>query len=493
MATKQKEVTTFDVQVAEFIRNHKKTGTATDDEINNALVIPFTLDVEGIENLLQRIQDAGISITDNEGNPSARVLSTEEEPELTDEDLIGSTSAKVNDPVRMYLKEIGVVPLLTNEEEKELALAVEAGDVEAKQRLAEANLRLVVSIAKRYVGRGMQFLDLIQEGNMGLMKAVDKFDYSKGFKFSTYATWWIRQAITRAIADQARTIRIPVHMVETINKLVREQRNLLQELGQDPTPEQIAERMDMTPDKVREILKIAQEPVSLETPIGEEDDSHLGDFIEDEVIENPVDYTTRIVLREQLDEVLDTLTDREENVLRLRFGLDDGKMRTLEDVGKVFNVTRERIRQIEAKALRKLRQPSRSKPLRDFIEDQYGGLIMAYTEEQIETIKTKILSALEEVIDPELGIDIVNLGLIYEIRFDGDTGETEIDMTLTTMGCPLADLLTDQIYDAMTEVPEVTNTEVKLVWYPAWTVEKMSRYARIALGIKQNDIKKEIV
>ena len=369
MAKKQKEVTTFDVQVAEFIRNHKKTGTATDEEINNVLVIPFALDVDGIENLLQRIQDAGISITDNEGNPSERVLSTEEEPELSDEDLIGSTSAKVNDPVRMYLKEIGVVPLLTNEEEKELALAVEAGDVEAKQRLAEANLRLVVSIAKRYVGRGMQFLDLIQEGNMGLMKAVDKFDYSKGFKFSTYATWWIRQAITRAIADQARTIRIPVHMVETINKLVREQRNLLQELGQDPTPEQIAERMDMTPDKVREILKIAQEPVSLETPIGEEDDSHLGDFIEDEVIENPVDYTTRIVLREQLDEVLDTLTDREENVLRLRFGLDDGKMRTLEDVGKVFNVPRERIRQIEAKALRKLRQPSRSKPLRDFIED----------------------------------------------------------------------------------------------------------------------------
>ena len=369
MAKKQKEVTTFDVQVAEFIRNHKKTGTATDEEINNVLVIPFALDVDGIENLLQRIQDAGISITDNEGNPSERVLSTEEEQELSDEDLIGSTSAKVNDPVRMYLKEIGVVPLLTNEEEKELALAVEAGDVEAKQRLAEANLRLVVSIAKRYVGRGMQFLDLIQEGNMGLMKAVDKFDYSKGFKFSTYATWWIRQAITRAIADQARTIRIPVHMVETINKLVREQRNLLQEYGQEPTPEQIAEKMDMTPDKVREILKIAQEPVSLETPIGEEDDSHLGDFIEDEVIENPVDYTTRIVLREQLDEVLDTLTDREENVLRLRFGLDDGKMRTLEDVGKVFNVTRERIRQIEAKALRKLRQPSRSKPLRDFIED----------------------------------------------------------------------------------------------------------------------------
>ena len=370
MATKQKEVTTFDVQVAEFIRNHKKTGTAIDDEINDKLIIPFTLDADGIEDLLQRIQDAGISITDKEGNPSARVLhNEEEEAELTDEELLGSNSAKVNDPVRMYLKEIGVVPLLTNEEEQELAILVEQGDTEAKQRLAEANLRLVVSIAKRYVGRGMQFLDLIQEGNMGLMKAVDKFDYTKGFKFSTYATWWIRQAITRAIADQARTIRIPVHMVETINKLVREQRNLLQELGQDPTPEQIAERMDMTPDKVREILKIAQEPVSLETPIGEEDDSHLGDFIEDEVIENPVDYTTRVVLREQLDEVLDTLTDREENVLRLRFGFDDGKMRTLEDVGKVFNVTRERIRQIEAKALRKLRHPSRSKPLRDFIED----------------------------------------------------------------------------------------------------------------------------
>lgn len=370
MAKKQKEVTTFDVQVAEFIRNHKQAGTVTDEKITETLVIPFTLDAEGIEDLFQRIQDAGLAITDKEGNPSAQVLQAEEEEkELTDEELLGSTSAKVNDPVRMYLKEIGVVPLLTNEEEKELALAVEAGDVEAKQRLAEANLRLVVSIAKRYVGRGMQFLDLIQEGNMGLMKAVDKFDYSKGFKFSTYATWWIRQAITRAIADQARTIRIPVHMVETINKLVREQRNLLQELGKEPTPEQIAERMDMTPDKVREILKIAQEPVSLETPIGEEDDSHLGDFIEDEVIENPVEYTTRIVLREQLDEVLDTLTDREENVLRLRFGLDDGKMRTLEDVGKVFNVTRERIRQIEAKALRKLRHPSRSKPLRDFMED----------------------------------------------------------------------------------------------------------------------------
>ena len=367
---KKKQNTAFNVQVADFIRNHKKAGTAIDDEVTEKLVIPFVLDADGIDDLLERLTDGGISITDKDGNPSSKYVVEAPKPEeLTDEELLGSNSAKVNDPVRMYLKEIGVVPLLSNEEEKELAIAVENGDLEAKQRLAEANLRLVVSIAKRYVGRGMQFLDLIQEGNMGLMKAVDKFDYSKGFKFSTYATWWIRQAITRAIADQARTIRIPVHMVETINKLVREQRNLLQELGQDPTPEQIAERMDMTPDKVREILKIAQEPVSLETPIGEEDDSHLGDFIEDEVIENPVDYTTRVVLREQLDEVLDTLTDREENVLRLRFGLNDGKMRTLEDVGKVFNVTRERIRQIEAKALRKLRHPSRSKQLKDFIED----------------------------------------------------------------------------------------------------------------------------
>ena len=367
---KKKQNTAFNVQVADFIRNHKKAGTAIDDEVTEKLVIPFVLDADGIDDLLERLTDGGISITDKDGNPSSKYVVEAPKPEeLTDEELLGSNSAKVNDPVRRYLKEIGVVPLLSNEEEKELAIAVENGDLEAKQRLAEANLRLVVSIAKRYVGRGMQFLDLIQEGNMGLMKAVDKFDYSKGFKFSTYATWWIRQAITRAIADQARTIRIPVHMVETINKLVREQRNLLQELGQDPTPEQIAERMDMTPDKVREILKIAQEPVSLETPIGEEDDSHLGDFIEDEVIENPVDYTTRVVLREQLDEVLDTLTDREENVLRLRFGLDDGKMRTLEDVGKVFNVTRERIRQIEAKALRKLRHPRRSKQLKDFIED----------------------------------------------------------------------------------------------------------------------------
>ena len=297
---------------------------------------------------------------------------SEDEEELIDDESLtraGSFDEIADDSVRLYLSEIGKVPLLSAEKEFELAKKVKAGDKKAFDQMAESNMRLVVSIAKKYSGRGLDLLDLIQEGNTGLLRAVEKFDPDRGFKFSTYATWWIRQAITRAIADQARTIRIPVHMVETINKLVREQRNLLQELGQDPTPEQIAERMDMTPDKVREILKIAQEPVSLETPIGEEDDSHLGDFIEDEVIENPVDYTTRVVLREQLDEVLDTLTDREENVLRLRFGLDDGKMRTLEDVGKVFNVTRERIRQIEAKALRKLRHPSRSKPLRDFIED----------------------------------------------------------------------------------------------------------------------------
>lgn len=369
MATKQKEVTTFDVQVAEFIRNHKKTGTAIDDEINDKLIIPFTLDADGIEDLLQRIQDAGISITDKEGNPSARVLhNEEEEAELTDEELLGSNSAKVNDPVRMYLKEIGVVPLLTNEEEQELAILVEQGDTEAKQRLAEANLRLVVSIAKRYVGRGMQFLDLIQEGNMGLMKAVEKFDYRKGFKFSTYATWWIRQAITRAIADQARTIRIPVHMVETINKLIRIQRQLLQDLGREPTPEEIGAEMDLPTEKVREILKIAQEPVSLETPIGEEDDSHLGDFIEDQEATSPAEHAAYELLKEQLEDVLDTLTDREENVLRLRFGLDDGRTRTLEEVGKVFGVTRERIRQIEAKALRKLRHPSRSKQLKDFLE-----------------------------------------------------------------------------------------------------------------------------
>ena len=290
----------------------------------------------------------------------------DEESDLMD--LSIPDSINIEDPVRMYLKEIGKVPLLTAEEEIELAKRMENGDEEAKKRLAEANLRLVVSIAKRYVGRGMLFLDLIQEGNLGLIKAVEKFDYNKGFKFSTYATWWIRQAITRAIADQARTIRIPVHMVETINKLVRVSRQLLQELGREPTPEEIAERMEIPVERVREILKISQEPVSLETPIGEEEDSHLGDFIQDDNVPVPADAAAFTLLREQLKEVLGTLTEREQKVLRLRFGLDDGRARTLEEVGKEFNVTRERIRQIEAKALRKLRHPSRSRKLKDYLD-----------------------------------------------------------------------------------------------------------------------------
>lgn len=290
----------------------------------------------------------------------------EEEPDLLD--LSIPDSINIEDPVRMYLKEIGKVPLLTAEEEIELAKRMESGDEDAKKRLAEANLRLVVSIAKRYVGRGMLFLDLIQEGNLGLIKAVEKFDYNKGFKFSTYATWWIRQAITRAIADQARTIRIPVHMVETINKLVRVSRQLLQELGREPTPDEIAERMEIPVERVREILKISQEPVSLETPIGEEEDSHLGDFIQDDNVPVPADAAAFTLLKEQLVEVLGTLTEREQKVLRLRFGLDDGRARTLEEVGKEFNVTRERIRQIEAKALRKLRHPSRSRKLKDYLD-----------------------------------------------------------------------------------------------------------------------------
>lgn len=284
------------------------------------------------------------------------------------DDLSLPPGIKISDPVRMYLKEIGRVPLLSADEEVELSKRIEEGDEEAKRRLAEANLRLVVSIARRYAGRGMQFLDLIQEGNMGLIKAVEKFDYSKGFKFSTYATWWIRQAITRSIADQARTIRIPVHMVETINKLVRVSRQLLQELGREPTPEEIGKEMDISPEKVREIQKVSQEPVSLETPVGEESDSNLGDFIEDQDALAPADAAAFELLKEQLEEVLDTLTEREENVLRLRFGLEDGRTRTLEEVGQVFGVTRERIRQIEAKALRKLRHPSRSKRLKDFLE-----------------------------------------------------------------------------------------------------------------------------
>ena len=283
-------------------------------------------------------------------------------------DLSVPDGVSIEDPVRMYLKEIGKVPLLTAEEEIELAKRMEAGDEKAKQKLAEANLRLVVSIAKRYVGRGMLFLDLIQEGNLGLIKAVEKFDYEKGYKFSTYATWWIRQAITRAIADQARTIRIPVHMVETINKLIRESRQLLQELGREPLPEEIAERMGISVERVREILKISQEPVSLETPIGEEEDSHLGDFIQDQNVPVPAEAAASNLLRDQLNEVLDTLTEREQKVLRLRFGMDDGRARTLEEVGKEFQVTRERIRQIEAKALRRLRHPSKSRKLKDYLD-----------------------------------------------------------------------------------------------------------------------------
>lgn len=303
-----------------------------------------------------------VDLPDVPTDPAAQ----EKPPEVVD--LSVTEGLSIDDPVRMYLKEIGRVPLLTAQQEVELAKRMEAGDEQAQKDLAEANLRLVVSIAKRYVGRGMLFLDLIQEGNLGLIKAVEKFDYNKGYKFSTYATWWIRQAITRAIADQARTIRIPVHMVETINKLIRVQRQLLQKHGREPTPEEIAKEMDVSEDRVREIMKIAQEPVSLETPIGEEEDSHLGDFIEDHDAPAPADAASFMLLKEQLAEVLSTLTDREKKVLKLRFGLEDGKARTLEEVGKSFNVTRERIRQIEAKALRKLRHPSRSKKLKDFLD-----------------------------------------------------------------------------------------------------------------------------
>ncbi|MCD4840009.1 RNA polymerase sigma factor RpoD [Neobacillus sedimentimangrovi] len=348
----------------------KKVGVLAYDDIAEKMS-NFDLESDQMDEFYEFLGDQGIELVgenDDEEDPSLKELSKEDDDEFDLNDLSVPPGVKINDPVRMYLKEIGRVDLLSAEEEIELAHRIEQGDEEAKRRLAEANLRLVVSIAKRYVGRGMLFLDLIQEGNMGLIKAVEKFDYRKGFKFSTYATWWIRQAITRAIADQARTIRIPVHMVETINKLIRVQRQLLQDLGREPTPEEIAEDMDLTPDKVREILKIAQEPVSLETPIGEEDDSHLGDFIEDQDATSPSEHAAYELLKEQLEDVLDTLTDREENVLRLRFGLDDGRTRTLEEVGKVFGVTRERIRQIEAKALRKLRHPSRSKRLKDFLE-----------------------------------------------------------------------------------------------------------------------------
>lgn len=359
----------YDRAVGKLIRNYKKKKQVKYDELNDQIAQPFELNTDGIDNLLQNVEDAGISVVDNNGEPDPRALkATEQLSKSAMKDTSAPTGVKINDPVRMYLKEIGRVNLLTADQEVQLALRIEKGDEEAKQELAEANLRLVVSIAKRYVGRGMQFLDLIQEGNMGLMKAVEKFDYRRGFKFSTYATWWIRQAITRAIADQARTIRIPVHMVETINKLIRIQRQLLQDLGREPLPEEIGAEMDMPTEKVRNILKIAQEPVSLETPIGEEDDSHLGDFIEDQDATSPADHAAYEMMKKQLENVLDTLTDREENVLRLRFGLDDGRTRTLEEVGKVFGVTRERIRQIEAKALRKLRHPSRSKQLKDFLE-----------------------------------------------------------------------------------------------------------------------------
>lgn len=325
------------------------------------------LEAHGIDVLRISENDSDVDdlllISDDEIN-----LDEEEEVDMENLDISVPEGISIEDPVRMYLKEIGKVPLLSAEEEIDLAQRMEEGDESAKKRLAEANLRLVVSIAKRYVGRGMLFLDLIQEGNLGLIKAVEKFDYRKGYKFSTYATWWIRQAITRAIADQARTIRIPVHMVETINKLIRVSRQLLQELGREPLPEEIAKEMDMPVERVREILKISQEPVSLETPIGEEEDSHLGDFIQDDNVPVPAEAAAQTLLKEQLDEVLDTLTEREQKVLRLRFGMNDGRARTLEEVGREFDVTRERIRQIEAKALRKLRHPSRSRKLRDYLD-----------------------------------------------------------------------------------------------------------------------------
>ncbi len=359
----------LDKMVKKIVKELVKTKSIEETDFTERLVKPYQLEGKAVDQLVQEFEDSGISIVDKKGEPSKLALKKQKDVEKAElRDMAAPSSVRMSDPVRMYLKEIGRVPLLNAEQEIALAKRIEVGEEEAKQELAEANLRLVVSIAKRYVGRGMSFLDLIQEGNMGLMKAVDKFDYRLGFKFSTYATWWIRQAITRAIADQARTIRIPVHMVETINKLIRIQRQLLQDLGREPTPEEIGAEMDMPTNKVRDILKIAQEPVSLETPIGEEDDSHLGDFIEDKEATSPEQHASYEMLKEQLEEVLDTLTDREENVLRLRFGLDDGRTRTLEEVGRVFGVTRERIRQIEAKALRKLRHPSRSNQLRDFLD-----------------------------------------------------------------------------------------------------------------------------
>ena len=354
--------------ISKLLDKGKKTGVLTYNEIMESLQ-SVDMSPDEIDELYDTFTKRGIDIIDN-GND----IGPDDDSNLKDDeddidiDLSIPEGINIDDPVRMYLKEIGRVPLLSADEEIKLAKRMEDGDLEAQKRLAEANLRLVVSIAKRYVGRGMLFLDLIQEGNLGLIKAVEKFDYNKGYKFSTYATWWIRQAITRAIADQARTIRIPVHMVETINKLIRVSRQLLQSLGREPSPEEIAKEMDVSVDRVREIMKIAQEPVSLETPIGEEEDSHLGDFIEDHDAPAPAEAASFVLLKEQLEDVLDTLTEREEKVLRLRFGLDDGRARTLEEVGQNFGGTRERIRQIEAKALRKLRHPSRSKKLKDFLE-----------------------------------------------------------------------------------------------------------------------------
>lgn len=352
-------------ELVEFAK--KKKNILEYQEINDFFQ-KMELNAEEFEKILDCLESNNIDVLRISDDDDDILITEEEEIEVEKIDLSVPDGISIEDPVRMYLKEIGKVPLLNAEEEIDLAKRMELGDQEAKKRLAEANLRLVVSIAKRYVGRGMLFLDLIQEGNLGLIKAVEKFDYRKGYKFSTYATWWIRQAITRAIADQARTIRIPVHMVETINKLIRVSRQLLQELGREPTPEEISEEMNMPVERVREILKISQEPVSLETPIGEEEDSHLGDFIQDDNVPIPADAAAFTLLKEQLQEVLGTLTEREQKVLTLRFGLEDGRARTLEEVGKEFNVTRERIRQIEAKALRKLRHPSRSRKLKDYLE-----------------------------------------------------------------------------------------------------------------------------
>ena len=350
-------------KIRELLDTGKSKGTLTYKEIMDSLE-ELDLDQEQVEKIYEHLEEMNIDVVEDVEVPE----DINEEIAEIENTLAAVEGMNIDDPVRMYLKEIGKVPLLTASEEVEIARRMAEGDPEAKRQLAEANLRLVVSIAKRYVGRGMLFLDLIQEGNLGLIKAVEKFDYRKGYKFSTYATWWIRQAITRAIADQARTIRIPVHMVETINKLIRVNRQLVQEYGRDPRPDEIAREMGVSEEKVREIIKIAQEPVSLETPIGEEDDSHLGDFIEDQDAPAPAEAVAVTLLKEQLMDVLNSLTPREAKVLRLRYGLDDGKARTLEEVGKEFNVTRERIRQIEAKALRKLRHPSRSKRLKDFLE-----------------------------------------------------------------------------------------------------------------------------